>query len=238
MKKILIAFAVAIATLATEAQGQPRSGGYRQSQQSYDQRTRQSDRGGNRGARSRRSGDDRDQTGSSDQRLLENIESAESAKALRRYLQSAASSRSEEVRMAMVNALESADGCSATDLAYFISDSSEEVADAAFSAWTSILSETRKDQRVRAILETAQILQGQSNGRWQGQGHGVQGPHMAAPGASQWYGAPRPGYGASQGHGAPMTAPGTSQGYGAPMTGPGASQGYGAPMTGPGAAVK
>ena len=223
MKKILIAFAVAIATLATEAQGQPRSGGYRQSQQSYDQRTRQSDRGGNRGARSRRSGDDRDQTGSSDQRLLENIESAESAKALRRYLQSAASSRSEEVRMAMVNALESADGCSATDLAYFISDSSEEVADAAFSAWTSILSDARKDQRVRAIVESAQILQGHSNGHWQGQGHGTQGTHMAAPGAVQ-------------GHGTPMSGPGTAPGYGTPMSGPGAFQGYGAPMSGPGPA--
>ena len=204
MKKMLIAFAVAIATLAAEAQGQPRPGGYRQSQQSYDQRTRQSDRGGNRGARSRRSGHDRGQTGSSDQRLIEDIESAESANALRRYLQSAVASRSEEVRMAMVNALESTEKSSASDLAYFLSD-------------------TRKDQRVRVIVESAQILQGHSNGHWQGQGHGTQGTHMAAPGAVQ-------------GHGTPMSGPGTAPGYGTPMSGPGAFQGYGAPMSGPGPA--
>ncbi len=223
MKKILIAFAVTVATLATEAQGQPRPGGNRPSQQSYSQKSRPSDRDGDRGSRSRRNGGDRDQLGSRDQRLLEDIESAESAKALRRYLQSAVSSRSEEVRMAMVNALESAESCSATDLAYFISDSSEEVADAAFSAWTSILSDTRKDQRVRAILETAQILQVHSNGRWQGQG-GAHGTHMTAPGAFQGYGVPMTGPGASsQGYGAPMTAPGVSnKGYGAPMPGPGA----------------
>ncbi len=195
MKKILIAFAVAIATLAAEAQGQPRSGGYRQSQQSYDQRTRPSDRGGNWETRSRRSGDDRGQTGSSDQRLLEAIESAESANALRRYLQSAVASRSEEVRMAMVNALESAEKSSAVDLAYFIGDPSEEVAEAAFSAWTSILSDARKDQRVRAIVESAQILQ--SNGYRQGQWHGEQGSRMMAPGSASSRGTPliRPGTG-------------------------------------------
>lgn len=221
MKKILIALAVAIAALATEAQGQPRPGGYRQSQQSYDQRIRQSDRGGNRGARSRRNADDRDRISSRDQRLIEEIESAESSKALRRYMQSAVSSRSEEVRMAMVNALESAEMRSASDLAYFIADPSEDVAEAAFSAWTSILSDTRKDQRVRAILDSAQILQGHSNGHWQGQGHGAQGSHMAVPGAVQ-------------GYGAPMSGAGTAPGYGAPTTGPGASQGYGTPVVGPG----
>jgi len=223
MKKILIAFAVAIATLAAEAQGQPRPGGYRQSQQSYVQRTMQSDRGGNRGGRLRRNADDRDQLSSRDQRLIEEIEAAESSKALRRYLQSAVSSRSEEVRMAMVNALESAEKRSASDLAYFIADQSEDVAEAAFSAWTSILSDTRREQRVRAILESAQILQGQSNGHWQGQGYGAQGSRTAAPGAVQ-------------GHGTPMSGPGTAPGYGAPMSGPGAAQGYGAPMSGPGPA--
>ena len=184
MKKMLIAFAVAIATLAAEAQGQPRPGGYRQSQQSYDQRTRQSDRGGNRGARSRRSGHDRGQTGSSDQRLIEDIESAESSKALRRYLQPAVSSRSEDVRMAMVNALESEEGKrSLADLAYFIADPSEDVAEAAFSAWTMALSDVRGDRRVRAILEAAQILQGHSNGPWQGHGYGASRVPMTAPGA-------------------------------------------------------
>jgi hypothetical protein len=154
-----------------------------------------------------RDADDGDKLSSRDQRLIEEIEAAESSRALRRYLQSAVSSRSEEVRMAMVNALESAENRSASDLAYFIADPSEDVAEAAFSAWTSILSDTSKNQRVRAILESAQILQEHSNGHWQGDG--AQGPHMAVPGAVQ-------------GRGTPMSGPGTAPGYVAPMTGPGA----------------
>ncbi len=223
MKKILIAFAVAVAALSTEAQGQPRPVGYRSSQQSRGQMARSSNRGGDRGVRSRRNADDRDKLSSRDQRLIEDIEGANSLSALRRHLQSAVSSRSEAVRMAMVNALENLDKRSAADLAYFIADPSEDVAEAAFLAWTSILSDTRRSQRVQVILESAQILQGQSNGHWQGQGHGAQGTHMAVPGAVQ-------------GHGTPMSGPGTAPGYGTPMSGPGAFQGYGAPMSGPGPA--
>jgi len=197
MKKMLIAFAVAIAALATEAQGQPRPVSARPLQPARGQMARPANRGGDRGGRLRRKADDRDKLSSRDQRLIEEIESAESSKELRRYLQSAVSSRSEEVRMAMVNALENAEKSSASDLAYFISDPSEEVAEAAFSAWTSILSDTRREQRVRVILESAQIMQGQSNGHLQGQGHGTHGSHMAAPGAVPGYGAPmtRPGAG-------------------------------------------
>ena len=207
MKKILIAFAVAIAALAMETQGQPRPVSARPSQPARGQMARPANRGGDRGMKVRRNADDGDKLSSGDQRLIEEIEAAESAKELRRYLQSAVSSRSEEVRMAMVNALESAEKSSASDLAYFIADPSEDVAETAFSAWTSILLDTRKDQRVRAILESAQILQGHSNGHWQG--HGAQGPHMAVPGAVQ-------------GRGTPMSGPGTAPGYVAPMTGPGA----------------
>ena len=225
MKKILIAFAVAVAALATEAQGQPRPANAMSSQPARGQMARQSNGGGDRGARSRRNADNRDKLSSRDQRLIEEIESAESSKALRRHLQSAVSSRSEEVRMAMVNALEGAEKPSASDLAYFIADPSEDVAEAAFSAWTFILSDTRSEQRVRVILESAQILQRQSNGHWQGQGRG----------AVQGYNTPMSGHGTAPGHGAPMARPDGSQGYGAPMTGPGGSQGYGAPMVGPGA---
>ena len=223
MKKILIAFAVAIVALATEAQEQPRSVRSRSSQPARGQMARPANRVGDRGIRLRRNADDGDKLSSGDQRLIEEIEAAESSKELRRYLQSAVSSRSEEVRLAMVNALESAEKRSASDLAYFIADPSEDVAEAAFFAWTSILSDARREQRVRAILESAQILQGHSNGHWQGQGHGTQGTHMAAPGAVQ-------------GPGAPVSGPGTAPGYGTPMSGPGAFQGYGAPMSGPGPA--
>ena len=68
--------------------------------------------------------------------------------------------------MAMVEALEDKGSRSASDLAYFIADPSEDVADAAFSAWTSVLDDARGDRRVRAILDTAEILRGFSGGLW------------------------------------------------------------------------
>ena len=222
MKKILIVFAAALAVLAVEAQGQRRPSGAGPAQQPRGQMARPSGRGGDRGPRARHNGEG-GQLSKQDQRLIEDIESAGSSQELRRYLQAAISSRSEDVRMAMVNALESAEKSSVSDLAYFIADPSEDVAEAALFAWTSILSDARREQRVRAILESAQILQGHSNGHWQGQGHGTQGTHMAAPGAVQ-------------GPGAPVSGPGTAPGYGTPMPGPGAFQGYGAPMSGPGPA--
>ena len=126
--------------------GTPSRGGYNVS------------RGGSRRGHDRNSREDR---------LIEAIEEAESLHALRRYLQEAATSRSEDVRMAMVSALESQGGRSASDLAYFIADPSEDVASAAFTAWSSLLDDARGDRRVRAILETADILRGFSGGLWQ-----------------------------------------------------------------------
>ena len=78
-------------------------------------------------------------------------------------------SRSAEVRMAMVDALESEDshGRSASDLAYFIADPDEDVSSAAFSAWSSVLEDAHGGRRARAILETADILRGFSGGLWQ-----------------------------------------------------------------------
>ena len=183
MKKILIVFAAALAVLAVEAQGQRRPSAAGPAQQPRGQMTRPSGRGGDRGARSRHNGED-GQLSKQDRRLIEDIESAESPQELRRYLQAAISSRSEDVRMAMVNALESEEGKrSLADLAYFIADPSEDVAEAAFSAWTMALSDVRGDRRVRAILEAAQILQGHSNGQWQGHGYGASRVPMTAPGA-------------------------------------------------------
>ena len=114
--------------------------------------------------------DDRDDLSRSDRRLIDAIEEAESLHELRRHLQAAAISRSEEVRMAMVDALEEKGSRSASDLAYFIADPSDDVADAAFSAWTSVLDDARGDRRVRAILETAEVLRGFSGGLWQAPG--------------------------------------------------------------------
>ena len=183
MKKILIVFAAALAVLAVEAQGHRRPSAAGPAQQPRGQMARPSGRGGDRGSRARRNGAD-GELSKQDRRLIEDIESAESPQELRRYLQAAISSRSEDVRMAMVNALESEEGKrSLADLAYFIADPSEDVAEAAFSAWTMALSDVRSDRRVRAILEAAQILQGYSNGQWQGHGYGASRVPMTAPGA-------------------------------------------------------
>ena len=183
MKKILIVFAAALAVFAVEAQGQRRPSAAGPAQQPRGQMARPSGRGGDRGSRARRNGAD-GELSKQDRRLIEDIESAESPQELRRYLQAAISSRSEDVRMAMVNALESEEGKrSLADLAYFIADPSEDVAEAAFSAWTMALSDVRGDRRVRAILEAAQILQGHSNGQWQGHGYGASRAPMAMPGA-------------------------------------------------------
>ena len=179
MKKILIVFAVVFAAFAVEAQGPRRPSGVGPAQQSRGQMVRPENRGGGRNMRARRNMDGDGRLSSQDQHLLESIEGTDSPQAARRYLQSAISSRSEEVRMAMVNALENGDRRSASDLAYFIADPSEDVSEAAFTAWTTALSDARGDQRVRAILEAAQILQGRSNGQWQG--HGAPAAPMVAP---------------------------------------------------------
>jgi len=136
------------------------------------QRRAITNRGGDRGNRLRRSSDQFNRLGKDDQRLVEAIEDADSPSKLRRYMQQAMNSRSVEVRTAMVNALEYADRHSATDFAYFIGDPSDEVADAALSAWTSALEEVRGEGRVRAILETAEILRSTSGGRRQMSGQG------------------------------------------------------------------
>ena len=85
---------------------------------------------------------------------------------LRRYMQEAAASREEEVRSAMVDALERIDDHSPSDFVYFIADRNDDVAEAAFTAWASALEDVRGHRRVRAIIEAAQILQG---GKWSDQ---------------------------------------------------------------------
>lgn len=136
-----------------------------------------------------------------DQKLIENIEEADSLEALSRLSRRAASSRSADVRMAMVDALESQGERAANDIAYYIADSDEDVAESAFSAWTSLLGDMSRSRRVQAIRAAAQTL--------------------ATAGSMQMRGGDqRQGYG-------PMQGPGQYQGHG-PMQGPGAPQAPGA----------
>ena len=172
MKKLMIVLVAGLAALTMDAAPQK---GRPQQQRPQQQRTIAAKRAPSKGARnasrgrSHSSHDQHDRLSSRDQRLIDAIEDADSLHELRRYLQAAAMSRSAEVRMAMVDALENEDshGRSASDLAHFIADPDEDVSSAAFSAWSSVLEDVHGGRRARAILETADILRGFSGGLWQ-----------------------------------------------------------------------
>ena len=172
MKKLMIVLVAGLAALTMDAAPQK---GRPQPQRPQQQRTvtvKRAPAKGPQGVSRRRGRHDRDRydrLSHHDRRLIDAIEDADSLHELRRYLQAAAMSRSEEVRMAMVDALEDEDmhGRSASDLAYFIADPSERVSAAAFSAWSSVLEDVHGARRARAILETADILRSFSGGLWQ-----------------------------------------------------------------------
>ena len=174
MKKILIVLAAAIAALTVDAAPQKGRPQPQRPQQTVRKPARPAAKpapakGVRKVSRVRIDRDRRDRLSHHDRRLIDAIEDAESLHELRRYLQAAAMSHSEEVRMAMVDALEDEDmhGRSASDLAYFIADPSERVSAAAFSAWSSVLEDVHGARRARAILETADILRSFSGGLWQ-----------------------------------------------------------------------
>jgi len=172
MKKILIVFAAAVAAALANAAAPKAPAQPRKPQPPRTTTVKRAPAPAARSGSRHRGGHDRDRydrLSHHDRRLIDSIEDADSLHELRRYLQAAAMSRSEEVRMAMVDALEDEDmhGRSASDLAYFIADPSERVSAAAFSAWSSVLEDAHGARRVRAILETADILRGFSGGLWQ-----------------------------------------------------------------------
>ena len=158
----ILAAGVAALMLGAEAQQGPQPQRPPQQQGGQQQRSATPRRGSATSGRMRRGADRDGSLGKEDQRLIESIEEAESMSSLRRYIQQAADSRSEEVRMAMVDALENANKHSASDFAYFLADPSRDVSEAAFSAWTSALEEDHGEDRIRAILDTAEVLRSYS----------------------------------------------------------------------------
>ena len=130
-------------------------------------RTRSGRRGGSVANRSRL--DQRDKA------LLEAIENADSGAALSRLMTPAIESRNPEVRQAMVDALADKERKGANNLAYFITDPDDDVAESAFSAWVSILEEHGTSGRAAAIISAARIIQ-------QNPLHGgMQAPHGMPP---------------------------------------------------------
>lgn len=93
-----------------------------------------------------------------DRRLAEMIEDAETLHELRRFMQNAVSARSPEVRLTMIDALEDIGVRAIGDLAYFLCDPDEEVAQSAFSAWSSLLEDVRAADRAFAIQATSDLL--------------------------------------------------------------------------------
>lgn len=84
-------------------------------------------------------------------RLIESIEEADSMDLLMRHYPIARASRCADVRRAMVSALEDQGARGLKALVPFIGDPDEDVADDAFSAWTSILQDMPARRRLMAI---------------------------------------------------------------------------------------
>ena len=112
----------------------------------------------------RRSGQSHDRSADSgelsesEQKLVEQLEEANSMKAIERLSQRAASSRRVEVRQAMVEALGKRGEDALDYLAAYIADTDKEVADSAFAAWVEILNDMDHNERVMAIKSAAAAL--------------------------------------------------------------------------------
>ena len=110
-----------------------------------------------------------------DRALMDAIEGADSGAALSRLMSPAMGCRNPEVRQAMVDALADRGRKGANDLAYFLTDPDDDVAESAFSAWASILEEHGTAGRAAAIISAAGIIQ-------QHPSHGgMQAPHGVPP---------------------------------------------------------
>ena len=93
-----------------------------------------------------------------DSRLIDAVDDAETMMELSRLMPKVLASHNPEVRQSMVDALEDKGRRGLNDLARFMADPDAEVADSAFSAWTSILEELPPSSRIPVIRAAARIL--------------------------------------------------------------------------------
>ena len=128
-----------------------------------------------------------------DQKLLQAIEEADSLSELMPLSRQAQTSRSAEVRQAMVDALDGQSKDAVNLLAVFLGDPDEDVANSAFTAWSSKVEDMKPARRVQAIMSAAQALQ--QGGQFQ-----AGGPAYGQGGRFQSGG---PGYGQGQPYGGP-----------------------------------
>ena len=121
---------------------------------------------------------DSDELPEAEQKLVEQLEEADSMKAISRLSQRAMSSRHVEVRQAMVDALERQGEDAVNELAPYMADTDKDVADSAFTAWAGILDGMSRNRRIQAINAAAGVLG--SAGM-----HGGRAPGSVMPGNSQ-----------------------------------------------------
>ncbi len=107
-----------------------------------------------------------------DQKLLQAIEEADSLSELMPLSRQAQTSRSAEVRQAMVDALDGQSKDAVNLLAVFLGDPDEDVANSAFTAWSSKVEDMKPARRVQAIMSAAQALQQGGQFRAGGPVHG------------------------------------------------------------------
>jgi len=215
MKKILLCWIVGVACTVM-GQTSPRRGAQRSDRQSAgaSSQFRQPSQKGRYGAVDRRASGTTDRNArksgdgemsSQDEKLIDSIGEADSLEQLMPLVQKAKTSRSAEVRQAMVSALESRGRDCVDSLAEFINDQDSDVADSAFSAWSNVLSDMKADRRVTAIRSAAQILGNRA--AYPGQGYPAAQGHFGQGYPTQGYpaqGQPGQGYPAQgqprQGH--------------------------------------
>ena len=129
-----------------------------------------------------------------DQKLQQAIEEADSLSELMPLSRQAQASRSAEVRQAMVDALDGQSKDAVNLLAVFLGDPDEDVANSAFTAWSSKVEDMKPARRVQAIIAAAQALQ--QGGQFQ-----AGGPAYGQGGRFQTGG---PAYGQGQPYGGPQ----------------------------------
>lgn len=93
-----------------------------------------------------------------DQRLLDRLENGPDFRELKRLYPAAVAAQSSDVRWALVAELEQQGEHGVNMLAALIADRNPEVADAAYSAWTSAVQEMNPRRRAEAFVEAGSVL--------------------------------------------------------------------------------
>jgi len=218
MKKILsiaivaLAYGLSVAQPRPEGNGLPPDNGQppmargRSPGANSDQTVRSSS-GRQTSGKMRRSTTSRRESSAADQKLLQAIEEADSLSELTQLSRQVQASSSVEVRQAMVDALDGQGKDAINLLAVYLGDSDEDVANSAFTAWSSKLEDMKSARRVQSIMAAAQALQQGGQFRVGGTAYGQGGRFQAGEPAYRQSGrfqTGEPAHGQGQPYGGPQ----------------------------------